>query len=162
LVPISEEVARSGRSSLVVAEDLDREPSAASVVNKLQGVLRCAAVKAPGYGDRRKAMMEDSAVLTGGKFIAEELGSEAKHIAIADLGKAARVIVDRETTTVIGGAGDKAAIEGRCREIRNEISKSTSDYDKEKLRERLAKLSGGVAVIRVGAPSEAEMRNKKE
>lgn len=147
---------------MVVAEDVDREALATLVVNKLRGVLRCAAVKAPGYGDRRKATLEDLATLTGGKFFAEELGIELAHVTPNDLGRAARVVIGRENTTIIGGAGDRAAIEGRCKELRAQIEKSTSDYDKEKLRERLAKLSGGVAVIRVGAPSEAEMKNKKE
>jgi chaperonin GroEL len=132
------------------------------VVNKIRGVLNCAAVKAPGYGDRRKAIMQDMAVLTTGQFISEDLGVKLESVTLGDLGRAQRVVVDRENTTIIGGAGDKALIQGRCQEIRNQIDKTTSDYDREKLRERLAKLAGGVAVIRVGAPSEAEMKSRKE
>jgi chaperonin GroEL len=128
----------------------------------VSGVLSCLAVKAPGYGDRRKAMMEDLAVITGGKFIAEELGRKLETLSLDDLGSAKRVVSDREATTIIGGGGRKPAIDGRCQEIRRQIEKTTSDYDKETLQGRLAKLSGGVAVIKVGAPSEAEMRNRKE
>jgi chaperonin GroEL len=132
------------------------------VVNKLRGVLACAAVKAPGYGDRRKAMMGDMAILTGGQFIAEELGVRLESLKITDFGRANRVVIDKDSTTIIGGGGKKEAIEGRCEEIRKVMEKTTSDYDKEKLQERLAKLAGGVAVIRVGAPSESEMKSRKE
>jgi chaperonin GroEL len=132
------------------------------VVNKLRGVLACAAVKAPGYGDRRKAVMQDLAIVTGGQFFADELGLKIENVKIQDLGSAQRVVIDNENTTIIGGAGQKKGIEGRCNEIRKQIEKTTSDYDREKLEERLAKLAGGVAVIRVGAPSEAEMKSRKE
>ena len=132
------------------------------VVNKIRGVLACVAVKAPGFGDRRKATLRDIAILTGGQLIAEELGLKLEKITLADLGRAKRVVVDRENTTIIGGAGSKQAIDGRCAEIRKQIELATSDYDKEKLQERLAKLAGGVAVIRVGAPSEAEMKSRKD
>jgi chaperonin GroEL len=132
------------------------------VVNKLRGVLACAAVKAPGYGDRRKAVMGDMAILTGGQFIAEELGVRLESLKLGDFGRASRVVIDKDTTTIIGGGGKKEAIAGRCEEIRKLMDKTTSDYDREKLQERLAKLAGGVAVIRVGAPSEAEMKSRKE
>jgi chaperonin GroEL len=132
------------------------------VVNRLRGILACAAVKAPGYGDRRKAMLEDIAILTKGKFIAEELGVRLETITLGDLGSAQRVVLDKDTTTIIGGAGGKEAVQGRCQELRRQIDKTTSDYDREKLEERLAKLAGGVAVIRVGAPSEAELKSRKE
>jgi chaperonin GroEL len=162
LLPVLELAANMHRPILLVAEDIEQDALATLVVNRLRGALSCAAVKAPGFGDRRKAMMQDIAVLTGGQFFAEELGLSLEKIKLENLGQAKRVVVDKDNTTIIGGGGRKEEIEGRCNELRRLIEKATSDYDKEKLRERLAKLSGGVAVIRVGAPSEAEMRNQKE
>ncbi len=162
LISLLEQLARARKPLFLVAEDVDGEALATLVVNKVRGVLACVAAKAPGYGDRRKAMMEDLAVLTGGKFIAEELGLRLENVKLDDLGRARRVVSDRDSTTVIGGRGQKAAIEGRCNEVRKQIEKATSDYDREKLQERLAKLAGGVAVIKVGAPSEAEMKSRKE
>ena len=162
LLPLLEGVVREGRALVVVAEDLEGEALATLVVNKLRGSLRCAAVKAPGFGDRRKAMLQDMAILTGGQVISEELGLKLENTTVHDLGSAKKVIVAKDETTIIEGAGDKARIQGRCNEIRKQIEDTTSDYDREKLEERLAKLAGGVAVIRVGAPSEAEMKNRKD
>jgi chaperonin GroEL len=162
MIPVLDQIAKTGRPLLVVAEDIEGDALATLIVNQLRGSLRSCAVKAPGFGDRRKAMLQDMAVLTGSQVISEEVGLKLETVTIADLGTAKRVVVDKDTTTIIGGSGEKAAIEARVAAIRREIETSTSDYDKEKLRERLAKLAGGVAVIRVGAPAESEMKSKKE